>query len=142
MVVGVAALGDPEEGAGVEPSGRGRVLAVTGLQVGIPGDREVEMGRGSLGVPGGADEADDLAALDTNARLDPFGELVEVGQVVATPVVAPEPDEVAADRLATRNLLDQLRSTGLETGGPPSPGRGEQQAFANGLDRWLTRHCR
>ncbi len=43
------------------------------------------------------------------------------------------------ERLATRNLLDQLRSEGLVTGGPASFGARDRQAFANQLDRWLTR---
>ena len=45
------------------------------------------------------------------------------------------------ERLATRNLLDHLRSTGMEvTGGPAALSPGDRQAFANELDRILTRH--
>ncbi len=43
------------------------------------------------------------------------------------------------ERLATRDLMDQLRSAGLDTGGPSSFGTRERQAFANALDRFLTR---
>jgi uncharacterized protein YaiI (UPF0178 family) len=42
-------------------------------------------------------------------------------------------------RLAMRNLMDDLRSGGMETGGPASYGKREKQEFANQLDRFLTR---
>lgn len=45
-------------------------------------------------------------------------------------------------RLALRNFLEELRSTGVQTGGPPPLGLPERQAFANALDRFLTRHRR
>ena len=44
------------------------------------------------------------------------------------------------ERLATRDLMDQLRSTGMDTGGPAALSKSDRQAFANGLDRLLTRH--
>ena len=46
-------------------------------------------------------------------------------------------EDNVAEVLATRNLLDQLRSEGHELGGPPPIGKPERQAFANALDRWL-----
>ena len=42
-------------------------------------------------------------------------------------------------RLATRNLMEQLRSSGVETGGPKPLDRKDVQAFANQLDKILTR---
>jgi uncharacterized protein YaiI (UPF0178 family) len=42
-------------------------------------------------------------------------------------------------RLATRNLMDQLRSAGVETSGPKPQSQKDVQAFANTLDRMLTR---
>ena len=41
-------------------------------------------------------------------------------------------------RLAMRDLMEQLRSTGEVSGGPPPLGKSERQAFANALDRLLT----
>lgn len=43
------------------------------------------------------------------------------------------------ERLATRNLLQHLRSTGLITGGPAPRSAADQQHFAAALDRALTR---
>lgn len=44
-----------------------------------------------------------------------------------------------AERLAVRNLLDELRGCGVETGGPAPLTAGDRQAFANQLDRFLAR---
>jgi len=43
------------------------------------------------------------------------------------------------ERLAVRNLLDELRGAGVETGGPPALGNADKAAFANQLDRFLAR---
>jgi uncharacterized protein len=43
-------------------------------------------------------------------------------------------------KLAMRNLMDVLRNGGMITGGPSSFGKKDIQAFANQLDRFLTRH--
>ncbi len=43
------------------------------------------------------------------------------------------------ERLSMRNLMDELRSSGIETGGPRSYGKRERQDFVNQLDRFLTK---
>ncbi|MBN2427008.1 MAG: YaiI/YqxD family protein [Deltaproteobacteria bacterium] len=45
------------------------------------------------------------------------------------------------ERLAMRNFMDELRSGGVETGGPSSFNRADRTAFANQLDRFLARHA-
>lgn len=45
-------------------------------------------------------------------------------------------------RLNMRDFMDTLRSSGVDTGGPPALNQGDRQAFANQLDRFLTRHAR
>jgi uncharacterized protein YaiI (UPF0178 family) len=57
--------------------------------------------------------------------LDPRGELYT--------------EENVGQRLAARNLLDGLRGEGLITGGPANFGPRHRQAFANQLDRWLSK---
>ena len=42
-------------------------------------------------------------------------------------------------RLTMRRFMDELRSSGVETGGPPPFNHGDRQAFANQLDSFLTR---
>ena len=41
------------------------------------------------------------------------------------------------ERLAMRKLMDELRSSGVETGGPATFSNADRQAFANKLDRFL-----
>jgi uncharacterized protein YaiI (UPF0178 family) len=41
------------------------------------------------------------------------------------------------ERLAMRKLMDELRSSGVDTGGPAIFGNADRQAFANKLDRFL-----
>ena len=45
-------------------------------------------------------------------------------------------------RLATRDLLDQLRSSGEITGGPPAYSDRDRQTFTNQLDKIITRQLR
>ena len=43
-------------------------------------------------------------------------------------------------RLAIRNFKQEMRDAGQITGGPPPLNQRDQQAFANALDSFLTRH--
>ena len=40
-------------------------------------------------------------------------------------------------RLNMRDFMDTLRSSGVDTGGPPSFSHNDRKAFADRLDRWL-----
>lgn len=44
------------------------------------------------------------------------------------------------ERLTMRNFMEELRSAGIETGGPAALGQADRQAFGNALDRFLARH--
>lgn len=44
--------------------------------------------------------------------------------------------------LDMRNFMDSLRSSGVETGGPPALNSNDRQTFAAQLDRWITRQLR
>lgn len=48
--------------------------------------------------------------------------------------------DTIGERLMMRNVLDELRGCGVETGGPPPLSPSDRQAFANRLDAFLTRH--
>jgi uncharacterized protein len=41
-----------------------------------------------------------------------------------------------------RNFMDELRGSGVNTGGPPPLSQNDRQAFANQLDRFLAQHLR
>ena len=44
------------------------------------------------------------------------------------------------ERLSVRNFMDDLRSNGIETGGPSAYGAKDKQIFANKLDHFLAHH--
>ena len=44
------------------------------------------------------------------------------------------------ERLSMRDFMTELRSTGIETGGPKPFSERDKQNFANALDRFLTKH--
>jgi len=68
--------------------------------------------------------------------------LVPKGVIVIDPRGEEYTPEIIGERLSVRNFMDSLRSTGVETGGHPPYGAREKQAFANALDRVLTRALR
>lgn len=61
-------------------------------------------------------------------------------------VIDPRGEEYTAssigERLSVRNFMEELRGSGVETGGHAAWGPREKQAFANALDRVLTRVLR
>ena len=59
--------------------------------------------------------------------IDPRGELLDKGNI--------------QERLSMRNFMESLRNSGIETGGPASLSSADRQAFANQLDRLLSRVC-
>src|SRR3954464_2628509 len=68
--------------------------------------------------------------------------LVPKGVVVIDPRGDEYTTESIGERLSVRNFMDGLRSSGVETGGHSAYGPREKQAFANALDRALTRALR
>ncbi|MDH5567699.1 MAG: YaiI/YqxD family protein [Myxococcales bacterium] len=50
--------------------------------------------------------------------------------------------ETIQERLALRNYLDELRGTGVRTGGPEALGNVERKRFADQLDRFLAKQAR
>lgn len=45
-------------------------------------------------------------------------------------------------RLTMRDFMDTLRSSGIQTGGPPPLSQSDRQSFANHLDKFLNRYAR
>lgn len=43
-------------------------------------------------------------------------------------------------RLSMRDFMDTMRASGIQTGGPSALGQSERNAFANQLDRFLTKY--
>ncbi len=68
--------------------------------------------------------------------------LVPKGVVVIDPRGDEYTTESIGERLSVRNFMDSLRGIGVETGGHAAYGAREKQAFANALDRALSRALR
>ena len=69
-------------------------------------------------------------------------ELVHKGVDALNPRGELYTEENIAERLSMRDLMDELRSVGVETGGPASFNKSDRQAFANQLDRLLTQRSK
>jgi uncharacterized protein len=103
----------------------------------------------SVRVEGGPDVADDYIAANAvsgdvavTADIPLAAILVPKGVIVIDPRGDEYTPEIIGERLSVRNFMDGLRSTGVETGGHAPYGSREKQAFANALDRILTRALR
>jgi len=67
-------------------------------------------------------------------------EVIEKGGVSLSPRGELYTMENIRSRLNMRDFMDSLRSSGVDTGGPPPLNQSDRQAFANHLDRILTRN--
>jgi hypothetical protein len=65
--------------------------------------------------------------------------LIENGVAVITPRGEELTQDTIRDRLAMRDLLESLRSSGMVSGGPAPLAARDNQQFANALDRHLAR---
>ena len=95
----------------------------------------------------------DVADNEIVKRLD-AGDLVITGDIpLAAEVIEkgglalnPRGELYSADniraRLNMRDFMDTLRSSGIDTGGPSSPGMSDRKSFADHLDKLLTRYAR
>ena len=103
----------------------------------------------AIQVPGGFDVADN-AIID---RIAP-GDLVITADIPLAAAVLdrgahalnPRGEYYSEDnireRLGMRNFMDELRSSGVVTGGPDAFGARDRQAFANQLDRFLAQRTK
>lgn len=98
-------------------------------------------------VPEGPDVADDrIVELIRSGDLAITADIPLADRVIAkgARVISPRGDiyteENIKDRLALRNLMNQLRDNGLITGGPKAFGKKDRQAFANQLNNLLSKY--
>jgi uncharacterized protein YaiI (UPF0178 family) len=122
-----------------------QLMLVANHDLAIPRSRHIKM----LKVRAGFDVADD----EIVKRLD-AGDLVVTGDIpLAAQVIdkggqalSPRGELFTRDnirsRLNMRDFLDTLRASGIDTGGPPALGQSDRKAFADHLDRILTRSTR
>lgn len=100
----------------------------------------------SILVPAGFDVADERIAdnlhagdLVITADIPLAANVIERGGHALNPRGEFYTGDNIRERLSMRNFLDELRSTGVMTGGPAPLAQSDRQEFANQLDRFLTR---
>lgn len=101
----------------------------------------------SVVVPGGFDVADseildrvEAGDLVITADVPLADEVIGKDATALNPRGTLYTSENVRDHLQRRDMREQLRESGLVSGGPDAYGNKEVQAFANALDRFVTRH--
>ncbi len=101
----------------------------------------------TIQVPGGFDVADKRIAeqvqpadLVITADIPLAADVIARGGYALNPRGELYTQENIKERLSMRNFMGELRNSGVATGGPPPLNQADRQAFANALDRFLTKH--
>jgi uncharacterized protein len=118
---------------------------VANRQMRLPSSRFIKF----LKVTGGFDVADNEIVkrlspgdLVITADIPLAAEVIEKGGHALNPRGELYTSDNIRDRLSMRDFMDGLRSAGVETGGPAPLNQSDRQAFANQLDRFLTRQVK
>ena len=82
-------------------------------------------------------EAGDLVI---TADIPLASEVIDKGAHALNPRGEMYTSENIKSRLSMRDFMDSMRASGVQTGGPSTFGQSERNAFANQLDRFLTRY--
>lgn len=97
-------------------------------------------------VPSGPDEADDRIAemagagdLVITADIPLASRVIEKGALVIDSRGSMFSQDNIKERLSMRNFMEDLRNSGIDTGGPSAFTSKDRQAFANQLDRILAK---
>ena len=108
----------------------------------MPGSRFIR----TIQVGSGFDVADNYIVQQAHAGdLVVTADIPLAAEVIASGCLALNPrgelytEDNIRQRLNMRDFMDTLRSSGVDTGGPPSFNQADRQAFANQLDRLLAR---
>ena len=100
----------------------------------------------SIQVPPGFDVADnEIVKRCTAGDLIITSDIPLADEVISKQALALSPRgelfnrENIKSRLNIRDFMDTLRSSGIQTGGPPALSETDKRNFANHLDRWLAK---
>ena len=121
---------------------RVRTIVVSNSPIAVPHDPLIER----IVVAAGMDKADDFIAerstkgvIVVTADVPLAARAVKAGAVAIAPNGKPFSEDSIGMMLATRNLMDQLRSAGEITGGPRPFAPKDRSAFLGSLDREIVR---
>jgi len=119
-----------------------KVFVVSNSPIAIPRDPLIER----IVVAAGMDAADDWiaeravkGAIVVTQDIPLAARAVKAGAVAIAPNGKPFTDDTVGMALATRNLMDSLRSAGEITGGPKPFAPKDRSAFLQSLDREIVR---
>jgi uncharacterized protein YaiI (UPF0178 family) len=119
-----------------------KVYVVSNSPIAVPREPNIER----IVVAAGMDVADDWIAERANAEaivitadVPLAARCVKSGASVIAPNGRPFTEQSIGMALATRNLLDQLRSSGATTGGPPPFAARDRSTFLSALDLAIVR---
>lgn len=117
------------------------VTLVANQQLRTPTSRYIR----SIQVAGGFDVADDeivqrvrAGDLVVTQDIPLAAQVIEKGALAINPRGELYTSETIAQQLTMRNFMDELRGSGVDTGGPAPFHPRDRQQFANQLDQWLT----
>ncbi|WP_163337355.1 YaiI/YqxD family protein [Desulfopila sp. IMCC35008] len=101
----------------------------------------------TLQVPQGFDVADNEIVkkleggdLVITADIPLAAQVIEKGGFALSPRGELFTEDTIQSRLSIRDFMDDLRATGVDTGGPAALNRSDRQQFANKLDMLLARY--
>ncbi|MEA5444378.1 YaiI/YqxD family protein [Gammaproteobacteria bacterium AB-CW1] len=119
------------------------VTLVANQPVRVPKSRFIRMRQ----VSSGFDVADDeivrqvsAGDLVVTADIPLAAEVIDEGAVALSPRGELYTTANIRARLNMRDFLDTMRSSGVDTGGPPALSQADRKAFAGHLDRILAQH--
>jgi uncharacterized protein YaiI (UPF0178 family) len=130
-----------------------RAAERTGIQLTLVANQPMRIPASSLirclRVPAGLDAADQrIVELLAPDDLVITADIPLAAAAIAKHAYALNPrgelytQENIRERLSMRNFMDELRGSGVATGGPPALNQRDRQAFANSLDAFLARYSR
>ncbi|MDX3895466.1 YaiI/YqxD family protein [Pusillimonas sp.] len=100
-------------------------------------------------VPRGFDVADDYIVERTStgdlvitADIPLASEVLRKGALVLSPRGERYTADCISERLSMRDMMEELRSAGVDTGGPAAFSQADRRAFANALDQLLQKALR
>ena len=122
-----------------------QVTLVANQLLRVPASRFIR----SVQVPSGFDVADaEIVRLLAPGDLVVTGDIPLAADVLAKGGFALNPrgefytEDNIAQQLTMRKFMDELRGSGVDTGGPAPFGQADRQNFANQLDRHLARYAK
>ena len=117
-----------------------QVILVANQAIGVPRSRHIR----SIQVASGFDVADNYIVqqakegdLVITADIPLASEAIDKGCLALNPRGELYTTENIRQRLNIRDFMDTMRSSGVDTGGPPAFSKADRMAFANQLDRLL-----